>query len=210
MCGASLRSDRSTSNPLPCASLMSSSTASGCAARIACSASCAVPAMPIVSMPLIEASKAAMRSRTGSESSTRNTRYMADSLRGRAPRHYRRGIKGGVGGRRGLVGIVRRPPAGKWTPGTSGLVVRKPVLDRVPDKLGGAADIQLLQDAGLVRADRLHRQVERVGDVGDGAAGDNPAQHFVLAVGQLLVRRLVLRSPDQLRGRRLADLHAAG
>jgi hypothetical protein len=94
----------------------------------------------------------------------------------------------------------RRPRAGRQTLGVeAGLVgLVQPVLQPVTDQRRGVRQLQLFQDAALVRAHRLHRQVQRRGNLARALAGDDALQHLELAVRQLRVARRTRRAVELL------------
>src|ERR1041385_2953760 len=65
------------------------------------------------------------------------------------------------------------------------------VPDRVVDQRGVARQAELAQDAGAVGADRRGREPHLLGDLADLLAGREQPHHAVLAVGELLVERLL-------------------
>src|SRR5579871_1290964 len=138
---------------------------------------------------------------------------MAASIAGALAHHYRRGTC--LPGQAQLIcGVGRRAMRGRNPPTDSRPFYRQPALlqtagpstdSRRPSRrpvgvvhqavLQGVADqfrlrvhAHLLHEARLVGAHRLHRQVESVGDVGHRLAGDQQAEHLILAVRQRLVR----------------------
>ena len=56
------------------------------------------------------------------------------------------------------------------------------VIDAVTHQRSQAGQLQLLLDAGFMRADGLHREMQRVADVGQTFAFHESAQHLQLPV----------------------------
>src|SRR5688572_31598455 len=83
------------------------------------------------------------------------------------------------------------------------------VLHGVAHEVGGAFQTELLENARLVRAHRLHGKMQALADLRGAESFDQQAQHLELAVGERFVRRLVA-SMKEARRRGIADVHAPG
>ena len=66
----------------------------------------------------------------------------------------------------------------------------------VLDHFGKQAHAHLLFDVRLVRAHRLDRQLQAVGNFSNGLAVDEQEKYFELAVGQLLVQYMLIGCHD--------------
>ena len=140
----------STANPVPCLSCRSRITTSQPSSRSSAVASASVSACPTMRTLGISVSVSARRARIIAESSTMAMRSCGRVMAALA---------------RQLAPAWGRGTTKRQGPGSRPCSVQQAVLDRVIGEVGVAFHPHLLEHAGPVRADRLHRQVQFVGDL---------------------------------------------
>lgn len=92
------------------------------------------------------------------------------------------------------------------------VLLGQPVRDHVLHELGVVPQVHLLKDVGPIGAHGLDAQRQLPGDLADGLARADQAQHLELAVGEQFVRRAVGALPEregEVLGDPVADVLAS-
>src|SRR5258708_10810643 len=193
---AAARSRRITPKPVPCASCRSTIASPMVYLSHAESASSSVAAVATSSPRCGTETSSTRRSAICGESSTTSA-FIISSSRVRGSYSEGRVRPWGPSCEAGLgicaAGFACQGAARGSISGMSWASGDELILHRVVGDVRIRFEVHLLEDAGTVRAHRLHAEEELLGDLGDALARRELAEDLELPLGELRVRRLVRR-----------------